>query len=199
MGSQGLGDGSICVRAYGARHEEWQQTCAYDIHTAAEVKKAIAQEYADWATPLVKFSQVAKERDIASRSLYMLPVGHRWGHHPKVTLIGDAAHLMPPYAGEGVNVAMEDAMKLAQAIIRSAKADDTTTSLDTNVKAFEEEMFARAAPVQDRSNTNMELMFFTPGAPFNTIHQRARNALGTGWLIRTFLPLWFVLRLCFRL
>jgi flavin-dependent dehydrogenase len=42
-------------------------------------------------------------------------VGANWAS--SVTLIGDAAHLMAPFAGVGVNVAMHDALELAHAII----------------------------------------------------------------------------------
>lgn len=195
---QQKGDGSIIVSAYGPRDEDWRKTCDYDLHDAGAVKKAISQDFTDWAEPLVEMIQVANEDDFVPRSIYTLPVGLSWEHHPKTTLIGDAAHLMTPYAGKGVNTALVDASNLAHTIIESTNADNPLEKLDAGVISFEKDMFARAAQVQDHSNTNMELMFFTPGAPFTTIHRWVRNAMGQSWFVKVFVPLWLV-RLVLRL
>lgn len=64
---------------------------------------------------------------------------HTWEHTPGVTLLGDAAHLMPPL-GVGVNLAMLDAAELALALAGSATVDDA-------VRRYEERMLPRSAEI----------------------------------------------------
>ena len=192
--AQQRGDGTIIVYASGKREEDWKETCGYDLHNASEVKKAIREEFKDWAEPLVKLTQVADDSDFNARSLYILPPGHRWKHRAKVTLIGDAAHLMTPHAGEGVNVAMEDALKLADAIVRSAKGEDFNNALDKEVSVFEDEMMTRATKVQKHSLANTKDMYLNPAAPHATVDNWVRRAMAEhlGWAVEFVLPLWLV-------
>ncbi|KAF7186852.1 Monooxygenase asqM [Pseudocercospora fuligena] len=57
-----------------------------------------------------------------------------------------------PFAGEGVNLAFADAMKLAELIISAAstteQSSDQKDTLDKNVKTFEQDMFKRATETQ---------------------------------------------------
>jgi len=65
-----------------------------------------------------------------------------------VTLIGDAAHPMSPFKGQGANQALLDALALARAIYKNgnSKSDWRSKGLrDTILKSFEEEMIERSS------------------------------------------------------
>ena len=83
------------------------------------------------------------------RPLYALPEDHTWTHRPGITLVGDAAHLMPPL-GVGANLAMLEGAELAETLL-TAGAD-----LDTAVRAFEQAMWRRARPYATMAATGLD-------------------------------------------
>lgn len=97
------------------------------------------------------------------KPLYTLPMGASWEHNAGATLIGDAAHLMCPWAGEGVNLAMWDALSLAQAITKAHELSHAGASfqhaLGPLVKEFEAEMVARAKVKAEETYSNGQMMF----------------------------------------
>ena len=60
----------------------------------------------------------------------------------RVTLVGDAAHPMSPFKGQGANQALLDALSLA----RNLYANDEPQKVAQPLRAFEAEMLARTAP-----------------------------------------------------
>ena len=91
--------------------------------------------------------------------LYALPVGHSWISKGGLTLVGDAAHVMSPYSGEGVNLAMLDAHELAMALIQAWKSTPSVQSLRDAIPAFEQAMFERATPASRRSADNLKMAY----------------------------------------
>ena len=90
------------------------------------------------------------------RPLLVCPANQHWEPRPNVTLIGDAAHVMPPYAGEGVNMAMLDALVLSKFLL----SEDMPSNA---VAAYEAEMFARMRHMTEDTMVNTG-MFYAPDA-----------------------------------
>lgn len=90
------------------------------------------------------------------RPLLTCPMDQHWEPKANVTLIGDAAHVMPPYAGEGVNMAMLDALVLSKFLLAEAKPGDA-------IAAYETEMFSRMQSMTAETMVNTE-MFYAPDA-----------------------------------
>lgn len=160
INAQQLGTGAINVSTWRLQEK------TVDTKQPPSAKDEILEVYSDWAPDMVDIIR-ASDGEIIPRSLYMLPVGSRWEHKTGITLIGDAAHLMTPFGGEGVNLALEDARRLANAIIDAAEG--SSGFLDLKIHAFEEDMFARARKAQTMTEGMMIDMYFTPGAPRSSI------------------------------
>ncbi len=90
------------------------------------------------------------------RPQLVCPSDQHWQAQANVTLLGDAAHVMPPYAGEGVNMAMLDALVLSREL---AQQPDLTSA----IAAYQQEMFARMAHFSDMTMANTH-RFYAPDA-----------------------------------
>ncbi|GGX65773.1 monooxygenase [Streptomyces anandii JCM 4720] len=106
-----------------------------DLTDAEAVRASLLALFDGWAAPLLDLLRHGTA--FVHRPLHVLPVSHTWTHLPGVTLLGDAAHLMPPL-GAGANLAMLEGAELAEAIAAGP------VDLDGAVRVFEERMWARA-------------------------------------------------------
>ncbi|WAL70386.1 FAD-dependent monooxygenase [Kitasatospora sp. YST-16] len=149
-------DGSIHVYAALRTGEDWPPATgpAGSVGPAgsAALRDAALAAFTGWADPLRALLADA-DGELTLRRIHALPVGHRWERVPGVTLLGDAAHLMSPFAGEGANLAMQDGAELALAL--AARPDDPEAALH----AYEQDMFARAEASAAESAASLELMF----------------------------------------
>jgi 2-polyprenyl-6-methoxyphenol hydroxylase-like FAD-dependent oxidoreductase len=121
---------------------------------------ALADEFAGWAPELTAFV-TDSDADPVLRPVHALPVGLTWDRVAGLTLVGDAAHLMSPFAGEGANLAMLDGAELA---VELATRPDVGTAL----AAYEARLFPRSAEVAALSAANLET-FFGPEAPRSVV------------------------------
>ncbi|TFF36775.1 FAD-dependent monooxygenase [Mucilaginibacter psychrotolerans] len=109
-------------------------------------------KYAGWADiwdEIIKNAAIP----IIPRPIYYMPLNQTWGAQANVTLLGDAAHVMPPFAGEGANMAMLDALELSECI-----TSDKFGTLQEAIVAYETAMCERAAVATWQSLENGERM-----------------------------------------
>jgi 2-polyprenyl-6-methoxyphenol hydroxylase-like FAD-dependent oxidoreductase len=124
---------------------------AVDFADAGAVTAKIAAEFDGWAPELVALITDGETPPVL-RTLNALPIGHRWDRVAGVTLLGDAAHLMPPN-GEGANLAMFDGAELGQAI--AAHPDDVEAALTE----YEKAMFLRSEEEAAEAARDFEVCF----------------------------------------
>ncbi|HEY9372698.1 NAD(P)/FAD-dependent oxidoreductase [Streptomyces sp.] len=114
---------------------DWISASGLTIDDTDAIRALLLDRYAHWS-PRMRQMITDNDGPYVDRPIFALPVPHTWEHNPTVTLLGDAAHLMPPL-GVGVNLAMLDAGELALALADSATVDDA-------IRAYEETMLPRS-------------------------------------------------------
>ena len=147
LAAQRLGDGGIRVGI---------SLRADDRHLDTyRSKRALLDMFDGWDPNLTALVE-AGDSAPTPRRIETLPIGTRWAHQPGVTLIGDAAHLMPP-VGEGANQAMLDAAELAGELAANPADPDSA------IQAYEEAMFTRIHPIAEMS-ARVQAMMLSPTA-----------------------------------
>ncbi|MCG5450744.1 FAD-dependent oxidoreductase [Micromonospora hortensis] len=159
LAAQRLGDGNLRVGI--SLREKDRPLDTY------RTKEALLDLFAGWnprLTALVKAAESAP----TPRVIEAMPIGTRWTSRPDVTLIGDAAHLMPP-VGEGANQAMLDAAELASRL--AAHPADPNSAIRT----YEESMFSRIQPIAEMS-ARVQAMMLSPTAAEDIVRFFTRPA-----------------------
>ncbi len=168
--AQRNGGGRIFVYAGLRIGEDWATSGALDPTHPAAARAALAEWFAGWAPGLLALIHAAGDR-IALRPLHALPIGHRWRHRAGVTLLGDAAHLMSPWGGEGANLAMRDAADLACAV-----ADADANDWRAGIPAYEALMVDRAAVAAQGAAEGLDTTFSDDGLEHALHHFQEHQA-----------------------
>jgi 2-polyprenyl-6-methoxyphenol hydroxylase-like FAD-dependent oxidoreductase len=134
---QPRGDGGLTFYAASLYPENWVKTSGIDFNNSNDVYTYLVNYYEGWNP--VFFTLFKACSHFVPRPLNYFPTDQNWVTKANITLIGDAAHLMPP-SGEGVNTAMLDALDLSECL-----TGGEFNNLQAAMAAYEAQMLARAA------------------------------------------------------
>lgn len=135
------GDGSLVFYTGCKKDELWSRECGIDFSDKSQVITWFKEEYPGWDEVWLELFENA-ETQFVPRPQYCMPFDQNWETIPNLTMLGDAAHLMPPYAGEGVNMAMLDALELSKQLCNPNFPD-----IRSAISAYEKQMLKRASEV----------------------------------------------------
>ena len=156
LAAQRNGDGRVRIGvSFYRTPEDWFATSGIPFDDPAAARARLINMLAGW-DPRFTALIAACDDTVVPRSITSLPIGLTWPSTPDVTLIGDAAHLMPP-VGEGANMALLDGALLGLAL--AAHPDDHPAA----VAEYEREMFERTSAVA-RNSADMKEMLMSPDA-----------------------------------
>lgn len=170
--SQRQGDGSLRTYACLRVPENFLDTCGIDWADADNARQQFIERYFSDIGDDLKRVVLDSKDSMTPRPLYELPIGFTWPHTSGLTLVGDAAHVMTPFAGVGVNVGMTDALILGKEIISACIGEK---ALDEAVQAYEKEMFPRAEKYMRKTEKGKQTHFSKDGAKHFADMMRAHH------------------------
>jgi 2-polyprenyl-6-methoxyphenol hydroxylase-like FAD-dependent oxidoreductase len=132
--------------------ENWIANCGLDFSNKKQLLEWFKTTYPEWSNIWYELFENATSPFIP-RPIYCMPLNQTWEAKSNLTMIGDAAHVMPPFAGEGVNMAMLDALELSDCL-----TSDSYNSVQAAISAYETNMRKRASLMANESLENGERM-----------------------------------------
>jgi len=150
MGLKGTGDLSFFASFKTA--ENWATNSGLDFSDKTQLLEWFKTAYSEWSSIWYELFKNAATPFIP-RSIYCMPLDQTWEALPDLTMLGDAAHVMPPFAGEGANMAMLDALELSECL-----TSDKYHTLQEAISFYEINMRKRAAMAAQESLENGERM-----------------------------------------
>jgi 2-polyprenyl-6-methoxyphenol hydroxylase-like FAD-dependent oxidoreductase len=146
------GNGEIGFYASFTAGENWAADSGLDFSDKTQLLEWFKREYAEWSSIWYGLFENAATPFIP-RPIYCMPLTQTWEALPNLTIIGDAAHVMPPFAGEGANMAMLDALTLSDCL-----SGEKYNTLQEAIAFYEITMRKKAAMAAQESLENGEHM-----------------------------------------
>ena len=117
----------------------WPEKESFGLGDTTAVLQVVRDAFGDWSPEVMEMlTDVQDGFHLWPTSV--MPPDARWTPQPGLTMLGDAAHAMPPFTGKGVNLALLDALELADGLTADPGRDVAEA-----IAAFEVGMQARTS------------------------------------------------------
>lgn len=141
-------NGSLTYGLIIQKPQEWDQGHALDFQDKESVIQFLSERLPDWGKPYQEVFQATSF--FVGLPTRKLPLKQWKDSRPlPITLIGDTAHLMPPFAGQGVNIGLVDALTLSENL-----TEGSFETVEAAIKDYELKMIKYAAEAQQESAVN---------------------------------------------
>lgn len=138
-----LRGGTLLNLVFFARQSGWEQ----DGWTIPARRDELAAIYAGWLAPVQEMIARLDETRLFKWAINTRSPLERWSVGGRLTLVGDAAHAMTPFLGQGASCAIEDGVVLARALAAAG-------SVPEGLARYERARKERATLIQLESNAH---------------------------------------------
>lgn len=142
-----LRGGTLLNLVFFARQQGWTE----DGWTIPAERRELEETFAGWCDPVQAIIERVDEEKLFKWAINARSPLDDWTIGDRITLLGDAAHAMTPFLGQGASSAIEDAVVLARALAASETQAE-------GLRRYEAARVERANFIQAESNANANRM-----------------------------------------
>jgi len=155
-------DGTLTILIGIKTEKDWLENSGVDFKNKKSVEAWFKSEFAAWNED---WQEILKtdELSIIPRPMYHFPIDQYWKPLSNLTIIGDAAHRIPPYAGEGANQALADALDFYETFCFGSfeNTEDAVAAYENKMRIRMEEITKDTLMMTDAMHTDTNLQFLT--------------------------------------
>ncbi|KOP36972.1 FAD-dependent monooxygenase [Flavobacterium sp. WLB] len=155
-------DGTLTILIGIKTEDNWVTNSGINFKDKNSVAEWFKNEFRTWNTDWQEIFET-NEISIIPRPMYHFPIDQYWKPLPNLTIIGDAAHRIPPYAGEGANQAMADALDFYEIFCfgNYETIEEAVSLFENKMRSRMEEITEDTLKMTDAMHVESNLQFLT--------------------------------------